>query len=71
MESIRPTRFPELGYRKDGPSLWRIYADMESAVGPFYRTKVELLGDLERYAHFYGCADALNSNETATYYAAR
>ena len=24
--TIRPTRFPELGYRNDGRGLWRIYA---------------------------------------------
>lgn len=51
MNSIRPTRFPELGYRMDGPGLWRIYdTDTESAVGPQYATKAELLADLERYA---------------------
>ena len=50
------TRYPELGYRKEAPTLWRIVAiDGESAVGPFYRTKAELLADLNRYAAEYGC----------------
>ena len=56
--AVRPTRFPELGYRQDGPGLWRIYAlddGRESAVGPFYPTKAELLADLDRYAREYGC----------------
>lgn len=45
------TRFPELGYEKHGPSLWRIIdTETGSAVGPQYRTKAELLADLERYA---------------------
>lgn len=59
--SIRPTRYTELGYRCDGPSLWRIYAIDEgrgSAVGPFYASKAELLGDLARYAADYGCEGA-------------
>lgn len=55
--TIRPTRFAELGYRQDGPRLWRIYdTDSEQAIGPFYRYKAELLEDLERYAREYGCA---------------
>ena len=54
----RPTRFKELGYRCDGPSLWRIYDirdDPPAAVGPFYKTKAELLADLDRYAAEFGC----------------
>lgn len=57
-EVIRPTRYPELGYRQDGPGLWRIYAvahgSQPAAVGPHYRSKAELLGDLVRYATEYG-----------------
>ena len=53
------TRYTELGYRKDGPNLWRICAtDDGSAVGPHYRTKAELLADLERFAAEFGCEDA-------------
>ena len=54
-DSIRPTRFPELGYRNDGPGLWR-FVDTETGatIGPFYRTKAELLGDLHRFAADYG-----------------
>lgn len=56
--TIRPTRFPELGYRNDGPGLWRIYAtETEAAIGPFYRTKAELMADLDRYAQVYGCQE--------------
>ena len=51
---MRPTRFPALRYRQDGPILWRIYdcsdSLREAAVGPQYCTKGELLADLERYA---------------------
>ena len=51
------TRFPELGYRKDGPNLWRIVDTATcAAIGPVYRTQAELLGDLARYAKDYGCA---------------
>lgn len=57
--AIRPTRFAELGYRCDGHANWRIYAlDGPSAVGPYYLSKAELLGDLARYAKEYGCVDA-------------
>ena len=51
------TRYKELCYHKDAPGLWRIYAD-GNVVGPQYRTKAELLADLERYALEYGCDDA-------------
>ena len=57
--SIRPTRYDALGYRCDGRGLWRIYDVMEldsiGAVGPQYRTKAELLADLDRYAKQFGC----------------
>lgn len=54
--TIVPTRFPELGYTKVAPGLWRC-VDITSLaeyqfvpfVGPHYRTKAELLADLERY----------------------
>ena len=62
MTGIRPTRYATLGYRCDGRGLWRVYDvdDRESpaAVGPQYRTKMELLADLARYASEYGCPDA-------------
>jgi len=54
---VRPTRFPELGYRFDGPRCWRIYDitdKREAAVGPFYASKAELFADLDRYAKDYG-----------------
>jgi hypothetical protein len=58
--TIRPTRFPELGYRNDGRGLWRIYAlDTVRPVGPHYASKAELFGDLTRYASVYGCPEAI------------
>ena len=51
----RPTRYPELAYEKHG-TIWRIIAtDTNQAIGPFYKTKAELLADLTRYASEYGC----------------
>jgi len=56
IQHIRPTRYPELGYRQDGPSLWRIVAiEGDASVGPYYQTRAELLADLNRYAKEYGC----------------
>lgn len=53
---VRLTRFPELGFAKHGHDLWRIIdACSGAAIGPFYKSKAELLGDLERYAREYGC----------------
>ena len=58
-QTIRPTRYQELGYRNDGRDLWRIYAlDGDCPVGPYYVSKAELLADLERYAREYGCTEA-------------
>lgn len=55
--TLRQTRYPELCYMQQGPRLWRfIYVGegRESTVGPQYRTKAELLADLERYAREWG-----------------
>lgn len=55
LEGVRPTRFPELGYVKDAPDLWRIVTTEDGArIGPHYRTKAELLADIDRYATDYG-----------------
>lgn len=60
--TVRSTRFAILGYRQDAPGLWRIYDTSDprrpAAVGPHYRTKMELLADLPRYARDFGCPDA-------------
>ena len=57
--SVWPTRFAELGYCKHAANLWRIVAlDTNQAVGPQYRSKMELLADLPRYAKDYGCDGA-------------
>lgn len=53
----RPTRYAQLGYRHDGPGLWRLYdltGDEPSCVGPQYPSKWELLCDLQRYAEQFG-----------------
>ena len=55
---LRATRFYDtLAYREVAPGLWRIYdiTDRPAAVGPHYRTKSELLADLERFAEVFGC----------------
>ena len=61
VETIHRTRYAELGYVQDAPTLWRIVdlsGGLQGRVGPLYRTKTELLGDLERYAAAFGCASA-------------
>jgi hypothetical protein len=55
---VYKTRFKELGYCHSLSGEWRIVAreeDPPAAVGPMYRSRVELLCDLERYAAIYGC----------------
>jgi hypothetical protein len=58
MFKIHRTRFTDLGYFNPFPGVWRFVwlADgprpdgTPEAVGPTYRTKGELLGDLTSYA---------------------
>jgi len=54
-QQIHSTRYPELGYANHAPSLWRII-DMETGavIGPHYKSKAELLADLDRYARVFG-----------------
>ncbi len=54
---IRETRYPELGYANCyGPRCWRIVdRSTNRVVGPIYKTKAELLADLDRYAAVFGC----------------
>ena len=57
-DSIRPTRYPELGYTTYC-RIWRIVAtDTRNVIGPIYMSKAELLADLPRYAAEYGCDNA-------------
>ena len=50
------TRFLELNYVKIKDGLWRIVdASTGAPVGPHYRTKMELLADLDRFASVFGC----------------
>lgn len=70
VDRLESTRFVEpdgqrLYYGKVEPGLWRIvHFDPDRGpqayahVGPHYSTKVELLGDLERYATEYGFGHA-------------
>lgn len=52
---MTPTRFPELSYAKTG-NVWRFVDNSTGrVVGPSYRTKAELLADVERYAKLFGC----------------
>lgn len=52
---VRETRFKELGFIKMAPDLWRIVDTETGAVmGPQYKSRSELLCDLERYAREYG-----------------
>ncbi len=54
--TLRDTQYPELKYRQDDHSLWRIYdAETECAVGEQYLTRGELLRDLDRFAINFGC----------------
>jgi hypothetical protein len=49
------TRFPDLNYQRQW-DRWRFVTSEDGAtVGPPYRSKAELLADLERYAGVYGC----------------
>lgn len=62
MDKLRATRFHELAYRKYAGKFWRIFdvtdASSPAAVGPHYRSRAELLGDLEQYAREFGCEAA-------------
>lgn len=56
MHKLHKTRFPGLGFIQQAPNLWRIVdihdgENTTRVVGPQYRSKAELLGDLGRYAH--------------------
>ncbi len=56
MSAPRPTRYKELGYKQLDRGLWRILTTEDgAAVGPLYRSRAELLADLDRYADAYGC----------------
>jgi hypothetical protein len=49
--TYQKTRFPELVYSKIAGNAWSFFStETGSQVGPVYKTKGELLGDLTRYA---------------------
>ena len=63
ISDVRKTQYPELGYLKVGMACWRVIDlsdnpapdDSPIVIGPQYRTKTELLADLNRFAKVYGC----------------
>jgi hypothetical protein len=59
-DSIRQTRYDQLGYVKHAANLWRFVVEDEdgrtAVTGPQYKSKGELLADLERFAANYGLA---------------
>lgn len=63
MHPTHRTRFPELGFQHRGDH-WRIVdlndcpdPAMPSGIGPYYRSRAELLADLERFAASFGCQE--------------
>lgn len=56
---VYPTRFAEIGFQKVNPDLWR-FVSLEDGchVGDHYRTKAELMANLEDYASLYSCEKA-------------
>lgn len=60
-DETHATRYMELGYRQRKPGLWRIVAlDTDNDVGPHYRTKRDLLKDLDDYAETFGATPRTN-----------
>jgi len=52
------TRYAELAYEQHARDLWRIIdTETGAAVGPQYKSRAELLADLNRYARVYGVSD--------------
>jgi hypothetical protein len=45
----KKTRFPRLTYANIGHGYWSVFED-GNQVGSLYRSRIELLADLERYA---------------------
>jgi hypothetical protein len=57
--TIRDTRFPELGYARPLKEVWRVIDKSTGCgVGPLYKTRAELLADLDRFAVVFGCSPA-------------
>lgn len=51
------TCYAGLYYEEKDRDLWRIYdLDKQVAVGPQYKSRAELLADLDRFARAYGAA---------------
>lgn len=58
-EKMHKTRFQHLCFGQLSPYEWSLFwtEDGESRIGPIYRSKSELLGDLTRYATNYGAIE--------------
>jgi len=56
------TRYTELMYEQQATNLWRIIdvdgVDGQAAIGPRYKSRAELLADLDRFAREFGAIDA-------------
>ncbi len=53
--SASPTRFKGLGFRKEGPGLWRfVDEETDASIGPQFSTKAELMGNVAEFAAIRG-----------------
>lgn len=57
------TRYKELDYVNNGDHWRFVDTSSGSTVGPLYKTKAELLADMDRYAHNFGCDGAYNPQQ--------
>ena len=52
------TRYAELSYEEQARDLWRIIdTSTGAAVGPQYKSRAELLADLDRFAREFGASN--------------
>ncbi len=51
------TRYAELAYEQQDAGLWRIIDIVGTAIGPQYKSRAELLADLDRFAQEFGATD--------------
>lgn len=57
------TRFKELAFVNNGDHWRFVDTSSGSTVGQLYKTKTELLADLDRYAHNFGCDGAFDPQQ--------
>ncbi len=54
------TRYAELAYEERDRYLWRILdttGEHAAVIGPYYKSRVELLADLDRFARDFGATE--------------